>query len=473
MATDSELIRDYARTGSESAFTELVRRHINLVFSAALRESHGDVPGAQGITQAVFAEAARKAARLGRHPALAGWLYTCVRQMSANARRADHRRQHREQEAHAMKELLSPDASEAVWRQIEPVLDDAMHQLGEIDRAAVVLRYFEGRSHKEVGLALGVSESAARKRVDRSLEKLRATLATRGITSTVAGLTAALALGAVVSAPSNLAATVAVGALAAPASTASTTITLLKLITMTKLQAIITGAIVVGMAIPLVVQHQTQARLRAENESLNQQMAQLQAANESQTVSAAPAKPVLTDEQLGELLRLRSEVGMLRRQTIDLEKLRLENSRLRSAPANATPGPALDADEQQLAAVIGRVNDAKQSCLGLFLFAGDNGGQFPTNLNQLAPYLKNGLTGTNDFQLLYQGTMGAFTNPGSTASTIVIRERTATPAANGGWLKVYGFADGHVETHVEQNGDFDAWEAQHMPPPVSTQQPPQ
>jgi RNA polymerase sigma factor (sigma-70 family) len=473
MATDSELIRDYARTGSESAFTELVRRHINLVFSAALRESHGDVPGAQDITQVVFAEAARRASRLCRHPALAGWLYTCVRRMSANARRADHRRQHREQEAHAMKELLSPDPTEGVWRQIEPVLDDAMHELGEIDRAAVVLRFFEGQTHKEVGLALGVSEGAARKRVDRSLEQLRAALATRGITSTAAGLTAALAFGAVVSAPSNLAATVAVGALAAAASGASTTITLLKLITMTKLQAVITGAIVVGMAIPLVLQRQTQARLRAENEVLQQQVAELQAANESQTVSAAPAKPALTDEQVGELLRLRSEVGMLRRQTNDLERLRSENSRLRSAPANASPGAAQDADAQQRAAIIGRMNDAKQSCLGLLMFAGDNGGQFPTNLNQTDPYLKGALSGTNDFELLYQGSEGAFTNPGSTASTIVIRERTATPAPNGGWLKVYGFADGHVETHSEQNGDFDAWEAQHMPPPAPAQQPPQ
>jgi RNA polymerase sigma factor (sigma-70 family) len=471
MATDNELIRDYTRTGSESAFTELVRRHINLVYSTALRETHGDAPGAEDITQAVFAEAARKASRLCRHPAMAGWLYTCVRHMSANARRADHRRQRRELEAHAMNELLSPDSNESAWRQIQPVLDDAMHELGEIERAAVVLRFFEGQSHKEVGLVLGFSESAARKRVDRALEKLRGALARRGITSTAAGLAAALAFGAVISAPSNLAASVAAGALLASASTASTTITLLKFITMTKLQAGIAGAILVaGAAISLVAQHQSQTRLRAENESLQQQVARLEAENASHTNSAAPAKGTLTDEQFSELLRLRNEVGMLRRQTNELEKLRLENSRLRSTAANATPespGPAEDAEAQQ-AAMYGRMNDAKQFCLGLVLFAGDNRNQYPTNLDQVAFYLKNGaLTGTNDFELLYQGTVGGITNY---ASTIVIRERTARPTSNGGWTKVYGFADAHAEMHFEQSGDFDAWESLHMPPPVSGSQ---
>src|SRR5262245_45976052 len=99
MSTDLDLLRSYAEENSESAFTELVRRHIDLVYSAALRESNGDSSLAEDITQAVFVELARKAQRLVRHPALAGWLYTCVRQMTANVRRADVRRQRREWEA--------------------------------------------------------------------------------------------------------------------------------------------------------------------------------------------------------------------------------------------------------------------------------------------------------------------------------------------------------------------------------------
>src|ERR1700722_11648596 len=103
--TDSQLLEAYARTGSERAFRELVERHINLVHSAALRESRGDVPLAEDITQAVFTELARRAKRLAHHPALAGWLYTSVRLTSANARRGEDRRRRREQEASTMNEL--------------------------------------------------------------------------------------------------------------------------------------------------------------------------------------------------------------------------------------------------------------------------------------------------------------------------------------------------------------------------------
>src|SRR5260221_1415224 len=233
MQTDVELLRRYAEHRSENAFAELVQRHIDLVYSAALREAHGDSAQAEDITQAVFAELARKSSSLGRHPALAGWLYTCVRQMTANARRAEDRRQRREQEAQTMNELLSSDSSDPIWRQVQPVLDDAMHELSEADRAAVVLRFFEERSLKEVGLALGLNENAARMRVDRALEKLRNVLAKRGVTSTASGIAAAIAAGAVVSAPTALTASVVTSALAVTASTTSTTLTALKFMTMT------------------------------------------------------------------------------------------------------------------------------------------------------------------------------------------------------------------------------------------------
>src|SRR5262245_28215829 len=184
MITDAELLRHYAHERSENAFTELVLRHIDLVYSAALREARGDASTAEDITQAVFLELARKASKLAGHPALAGWLYSCVRRMTANARRAEDRRHRREQEAQTMNDLLSPNSSESDWRHVQPVLDDAMHELGETDRTAVVLRFFEERSLKEIGLALGLNENAARMRVDRALEKLQALLAKRGITST-------------------------------------------------------------------------------------------------------------------------------------------------------------------------------------------------------------------------------------------------------------------------------------------------
>src|SRR5207247_4150638 len=150
MDTDNQLLESYATHGSERAFRELVERRINLVHSAAQRESGGDGSLADDITQAVFTELARNAAALARHPALSGWLYTCVRRMTANVRRADHRRQRREQDAFTMNELLSPDPSDKLWQQVRPELDDVMHKLNEEDRTVVVLRFFEGRSLKEV-----------------------------------------------------------------------------------------------------------------------------------------------------------------------------------------------------------------------------------------------------------------------------------------------------------------------------------
>jgi RNA polymerase sigma factor (sigma-70 family) len=173
MGTDTELLRSYAHDRSESAFSGLVQRHIDMVYSVAFRETRCDACLAEEIIQSVFAELARKASKLERHPALAGWLFVCVRLMAANARRAEQRRHRRKLEVKNMKELLSSDSPESAWRQIQPAVDDALHQLSETDRAAVLLRFFEERPFKEVGLALGINKNAARMRVERALEKLQ------------------------------------------------------------------------------------------------------------------------------------------------------------------------------------------------------------------------------------------------------------------------------------------------------------
>ena len=217
MDIDQQLLSDYARNGSEPAFRELVGRHINMVHSAALREARGDVSLAEDITQDVFAELARRAARLSSHPVLAGWLYTCVRLTTANIRRANTRRQRREQEAFTMNELLGPNPADQLWQQVRPVLDDVMHELDDEDRTAVVLRFFEGRSLKEVGTAIGLTENAARMRVERSLEKLHGLLSRRGINSTATTLAVVLVAGTVVSVSSAFAGSVATGALATAA----------------------------------------------------------------------------------------------------------------------------------------------------------------------------------------------------------------------------------------------------------------
>jgi RNA polymerase sigma factor (sigma-70 family) len=229
MPNDNELLREYARSASEAAFAELVHRHVNMVYSTALRETDGDAPLAQDLTQLVFVELSRKAASLIRHPALAGWLYTCVRWTAANTRRAEDSRQRRQLEYQTMSQLLSSESPESTWQQVRPVLDDTLHELGEIDRAAIVLRFFEDLSLQQVGMQLGLNENAARMRVDRALRKLHDRLLKRGITSTSSALAAALVAGAIVSAPSGLAASIATSAIG-PATAPSTTATCMQLL---------------------------------------------------------------------------------------------------------------------------------------------------------------------------------------------------------------------------------------------------
>ncbi|HLP78667.1 MAG TPA: sigma factor, partial [Candidatus Paceibacterota bacterium] len=129
MSNDAELLSRYAADQSETAFAELIRRHVDLVYSAALRLMNGDVHSAQDITQQVFVEVARQSKDLSRHPALVGWLYTATRQMASRARRTEQRRQAREQEANTMNELLHDHVPPIDWNQLRPVIDDVMHEL--------------------------------------------------------------------------------------------------------------------------------------------------------------------------------------------------------------------------------------------------------------------------------------------------------------------------------------------------------
>ena len=208
MSDDAQLLRRYAEESSEAAFKELVERHLDLVYSAALRQVGGDAYHAQDVTQTVFTVLAHKAAAVARHPVLVGWLYTSTQHAAAKVRRAEARRHTREHEAHLMQQLTSPAAPAVDWEQLRPVLDDAMHELTDRDREAVLLRYFARRPFADIGTALNLSEDAARMRVDRALAKLHALLARRGVTSTAAALSVVLANQAVAAAPAGLTATV-------------------------------------------------------------------------------------------------------------------------------------------------------------------------------------------------------------------------------------------------------------------------
>jgi RNA polymerase sigma factor (sigma-70 family) len=209
---DVELLQEYAANQSEPAFAEIVRRYLDLVYSAALRQLSGDAHLAQDVTQAVFADLARKARSVTRHSSLVGWLYTSTRFAAAQVRRSENRRSLREQESHAMN-VLETSGNDPSWAELRPVLDDAMHDLNPEDQTALLLRFFEHRSLKEVGESLAVSENTARMRIERALGRLRARLATRGIASSAAAIGSAMAQNAVNSAPAVLASRVMTSAL--------------------------------------------------------------------------------------------------------------------------------------------------------------------------------------------------------------------------------------------------------------------
>jgi RNA polymerase sigma factor (sigma-70 family) len=203
---DHQLLAEFARTHSEAAFAALVQRHLNLVYSVAQR-SVGNAHAAQEISQAVFLILAQKAKNLSPKIILSGWLYQTTRLTAANFLRGEIRRQQRESEAYMQSTLNEPETANA-WPQIAPLLDAALAKLGDRDRNAIVLRFFENKNLREVGAALGASEDAAKMRVNRALEKLRKMFGKRGVSLTAAIIAGAVSANSVQAAPAGLAATI-------------------------------------------------------------------------------------------------------------------------------------------------------------------------------------------------------------------------------------------------------------------------
>jgi RNA polymerase sigma factor (sigma-70 family) len=209
---DAQLLRIYVTERSEDAFRGLVRRHIAVVHGVARRQAGIDAHLADDVTQRVFVLLAQKASTLAAHTTLAGWLYTAARLESLKVARHEARRRDRETHAAVMNAPhASADAAPA-WDELQPLLDDAMSRLGAAEREAVLLRYFSSHSFAEVGRFLHISEEAARKRVDRAVDKLRALLGRRGLVSTSAAIGTALRAYAAPAVADQLIVTVAAGA---------------------------------------------------------------------------------------------------------------------------------------------------------------------------------------------------------------------------------------------------------------------
>ncbi len=213
---DQQLLREYREGRSAAAFTELVRRHVDAVFSSALRRVHGDRALAEDVTQQVFTDFARKAGQLPPGTVAGGWLHRHTGFTASHFIDRERRRRAREQEAAAMN-ALTDSSAEAAWHRTAPLLDAAMDSLPPGDRDALVLRFFEHRDFRGVGQALGISDDTAQKRVSRALEKLRALLTRRGVTGSGAALSAILLAHTVSPAPAALAAALPGRALAGAA----------------------------------------------------------------------------------------------------------------------------------------------------------------------------------------------------------------------------------------------------------------
>jgi RNA polymerase sigma factor (sigma-70 family) len=207
---DFDLLREYIANQSETAFRTLVERHVDMVYATALRQI-GDAHLAEEAAQAVFITLAKKARGLSSSTILAGWLFRAAQFAAAKVQRTELRRKHWEQQAAQMEP--NPSDSAVAWEQMAPQLNEALNELKEPDRDALILRFFESKSMAQVGSALGTSEGAAKMRVARALDQLRGIFQTRGIALPVTLLAAALSTSTTQAAPVGLAATITTSAL--------------------------------------------------------------------------------------------------------------------------------------------------------------------------------------------------------------------------------------------------------------------
>lgn len=349
--SDAQLLRTYAADGNEAAFRELVTRHTDFVYSAAVRQV--DSPDlACDIAQSVFTDLARKARPLAEKisaaSSLAGWLHRSTRYAALNHLRDTRRRLANERQA--MEQLLTDSEAPVNWEQIRPTLDEALDSLGDEDREALLLRYFKNHDFRAVGLALGVSDDAAQKRVSRAIERLREFFTKRGITVGASGLVVVISTNAVHAAPAGLAGTISAAAFVGTAVTTSTVVATTKAIAMTTFQKTLTTVTVAVLAGAGGYEARQAAQLRDRVQSLQQQQAPLAERIQELQNNFADATNRLAD-LLAENTRLKANP-----ERNELLKLRGEVTRLKTTEVQRKSDPV----EAAANARVAKVNQLKQ-----------------------------------------------------------------------------------------------------------------
>ena len=189
---DFELLQRFARQADQSAFAEVVRRHLDLVFATALRKT-GDHGAAQEVAQNVFAALARKAWQFAPDDSLPAWLHKTALFQSNTWLRGELGRRRREQIAAELATTMNTPEHQPAFQELVPLLDEALLSLREKDRTALLLRFYENQSLRDVGETFGITEDTAQKRVQSALEKVTDYFKRRGFkTASVAAIAAAL-----------------------------------------------------------------------------------------------------------------------------------------------------------------------------------------------------------------------------------------------------------------------------------------
>jgi RNA polymerase sigma factor (sigma-70 family) len=459
MATDGELLQRYVQDGAEDSFGELLQRHADLVYSAALRQVRGDVHLARDVAQSVFSDLARKARSLQTRDNLAGWLYTSTHFAAAKAVRREQRRRQREQEAAPMHDNEPPPD----WEQLRPLLDSAMHRLKESDRQAILMRYFEKRSLGEIALQIGLTENAARMRVERALDKLRLYISSRGATTSATFLASALSANAIEAAPAGVALALTNVALTSATGTGMIA-QFINLLAATKVKTSIVVAVLgAGAAATFLVHQQSNERihqLTAAFQAEKGRVADLQL--EQQSLQRAEQANRAESTRRQELIEARQQANAFRQQLTALAALRQQSSELQAALQKARVANR-DGSEPftRTAETEARVRFGMSLGMAALQYASDHGGKLPNDFSPLGTNLPVTLQ-TNmhasQFELVYHGSIDSLTNYAHPGAILMVRERQPWKNTDGKLVKAYVASDGGGFMLSRTDGQFEEWE---------------